>query len=500
VHPETLSKTTHPDKEGAPNAEGVAVRPRNEGVAATAVGPTPAAAESTRDAAPATVEPTQPASPDARGNAPAAAKEAHASAAASTAAEPTPAAPAPHEQVIRPASHQHHKAVGHAPASRPSTPPADANARVVASSVNTVAQRHAKLCMDPNGLVRKGRFGDMDLFDRMLEEQVGFADVNPLRGLYAEHCISTDSHAAFSPPNNPGLVCTPEGEFFFVVGKDGVDKAMWELKPAARCKRKMGSDPVVVRRGDVLVVKEDAATVEASFFDSDLDWDEDRLDLQQHAWCCKWKSSALAATGVVLQVDELSVLLEHEDGQTRWWPYGAVLMEQSKPLNWDCMVAGRNAKTVAELLERPEAKRARLRDAEIIALRLYSGPMYAVYNPILRPGEDAAGSASTKNLYPTTMQLIVSGICKLSRVAEAPAELCVYRGLSGMVLPKKFFDADQQGFAGGVEASFMSTTLDEQVTSRAHCFATEIHVYRSLDMQMHMLVCTCSCTCLSGHI
>jgi len=257
-----------------------------------------------------------------------------------------------------------------------------ASARVIASPVNAVAQRHAKLCMDPNGLVRKGRFGDMGLFDNMLEEQVGFADVNPLRGLYAEHCISTDSHTAFSPPNNPGLVCTPEGEFFFVVGKDGVNKAEWELKPGVQSTCGGGS-----------------------------------------------------------------------------------------------MVAGRNAKSVAELLESPKAKRARLRDAEIIALRLYSGPMYAVYNPILRPGEDAAGSASTKNLYPTTIQLIVSGICKLCRVAEAPDDLCVYRGLSGMALPAEFFETDQQGFAGGVEASFMSTTLDEQVTSRAPCFATEIHVY-----------------------
>jgi len=65
-----------------------------------------------------------------------------------------------------------------------------------------------------------------------------------------------------------------------------------------------------------------------------------------------------------------------------------------------------NAKTVAELLERPEAKRARLRDAEIIALRLYSGPMFAVYNPILRPGEDAAGSASIKNLYRKTLGVL----------------------------------------------------------------------------------------------
>jgi len=384
VRPVPLSGANSLDNERAHNAGVVVVGRMNEGVAATAVGPTPAAAGSTRDEAPDAVEPTQSASSDAISNAPAAAREGHASVVASTAVEPTPAAPARNKQEVHSASHQHHGAVGHAPASRPSTPLAAvaASARVIASSVNAVAQRHAKLCMDPNGLVRKGRFGDMGLFDNMLEEQVGFADVNPLRGLYAEHCISTDSHTAFSPPNNPGLACTPEGEFFFVVGKDGVNKAEWELRPGAQPTCGGGS-----------------------------------------------------------------------------------------------MVAGRNAKSVADLLESPRAKRARLRDAEIIALRLYSGPMYAVYNPILRPGEDAAGSASTKNLYPTTIQLIVSGICKLCRVAEAPDDLCVYRGLSGMALPAEFFETDQQGFAGGVEASFMSTTLDEQVTSRAHYFTTEIHVY-----------------------
>lgn len=100
-----------------------------------------------------------------------------------------------------------------------------------------------------------------------------------------------------------------------------------------------------------------------------------------------------------------------------------------------------------------------------MAIRMYSGPMYAVYNPILRStlALDPTGSTITDNQYPTTIQLIVSGICKLCRVAEVPAGLAVFRGLSGMALPKEFFELDEQGFAGGVEASFMSTTVDEQV-------------------------------------
>jgi len=149
----------------------------------------------------------------------------------------------------------------------------------VAATANEVAQRHAKLCMDVSGLIRKGKFGRIDLFDSMLEEQVGYMDATALRGMYAEHCMdAASSNAPFSPPNNPGLECTPEGEFYYVVGKDGIDIAKWEVKPGAR------------------------------------------------------------------------------------------------PAKYDgCMVEGRNDTPLSELLEADEAKRAKLRDTELIALRLYSG-------------------------------------------------------------------------------------------------------------------------------
>ena len=64
-------------------------------------------------------------------------------------------------------------------------------------------------------------------------EQVGWADSIALRGIFAEHVLSSDSQTTFSPPNNPELVCTPERELFFVVGKDGIDTATWEIKPDA---------------------------------------------------------------------------------------------------------------------------------------------------------------------------------------------------------------------------------------------------------------------------
>ena len=42
----------------------------------------------------------------------------------------------------------------------------------------------------------------------------------------------------------------------------------------------------------------------------------------------------------------------------------------------------------------------------------------------------------------------------------------VWRGLSGLALPPEFFEPDEQGFAGGVDASFMSTTLDDSVARK----------------------------------
>ena len=239
-----------------------------------------------------------------------------------------------------------------------------------AATANEVAQRHAKLCMDASGLIRKGVFGGIALFDGTLEDQVGHMDAAALRAIYGEHVLDDNARTPFSPPNNPTLQCTPEDELFFVVGKDGIDTDKWELKSDAR--------PT------------------------------------------------------------------HYPG---------------------CMVEGRNATPLSELMGAEEATRAGLRDVEGIALRRYSGPMYHVYNKILRDVE-AQDHAASANRYPTTIQLIVSGIRKLSAVAKMPEGGAVFRGLSGLALPPEFFANDAQGCAGGVEASFMSTTLSEEVARK----------------------------------
>ena len=97
---------------------------------------------------------------------------------------------------------------------------------------NAVAQRHAKLCMDPS--VIKGKFGGIEMFDRRLEEMIGHMDVIPIRGIYSEHCLSPDSLVEFSPLNFPRLLCTPCGELDHVVGKEGIDKVKWILTHNAK--------------------------------------------------------------------------------------------------------------------------------------------------------------------------------------------------------------------------------------------------------------------------
>jgi hypothetical protein len=94
--------------------------------------------------------------------------------------------------------------------------------------------------MDVSGLIRKGKFGGIDLFDSMLEEQVGYMDATDLRGMYAEHCMdAASSNTSFSPPNNPSLVCTPERGFYSVVG-DRCAHPAWPRPAAPRARAGAG--------------------------------------------------------------------------------------------------------------------------------------------------------------------------------------------------------------------------------------------------------------------
>ena len=222
----------------------------------------------------------------------------------------------------------------------------------------------SKFAMDIKVLVTFG----IELFDSTLQEQLGPADADILRAMYAEHCLEQDAKEPYYAANIDMTTC-PELEFEAVVGQDGIDRTQgqWQLKP---------------------------------------------------------------------------------DATPTLYP-GA-------------MVKGRNAKTIKKLMKAAEAKEAGLLDVEIIGLRLVSGPQHVKYNGVLRAlalGEEVTGSK-----YSTTIQVIVSAIRKLASVAKAPEDSVVYRGLRVQVaVDSEFYVLDFQGFAGGVEGSFMHASRDIKV-------------------------------------
>ncbi len=121
---------------------------------------------------------------------------------------------------------------------------------------------------------------------------------------------------------------------------------------------------------------------------------------------------------------------------------------------------------VTELLQRKVCRDANLREEEVIAIVLYTGPMFQIYNTILRqhPEEKFAIFRDGDNLFSTTMFVLVSAVQKLSRLTRIPWGTLLYRGLGGKLeLPDNFFQVDEQGCSGYSEWGFLSTTSDRDV-------------------------------------
>ena len=196
---------------------------------------------------------------------------------------------------------------------------------------------------------------------------MGPLDVQYIRAMYNEHCLNAEASKQFTAWNaGHEIKTTPEREWLFVVGRDGLDKSSWTFD---------------VERAEPVV----------------------------------------------------------EEGM---------------------MVEGRNAEKLAALLRSPEVERSKVTVAEVVALRLYTGPMYVKYNAVLR-GMAVATAGGT--IYSSTVHLICSGLHKLSRVSELPKDMKLYRGNGGMALPSSFLEPDASGCAGGTEPAIMSATPDRSV-------------------------------------
>jgi ankyrin repeat protein len=121
---------------------------------------------------------------------------------------------------------------------------------------------------------------------------------------------------------------------------------------------------------------------------------------------------------------------------------------------------------ISELLQLDSCKTANLCEEEVIAIVLYTGPMFQIYNTILRryPAEKFELFEKGNNQFSTTIFVLVSAVQKLSRCTRIPLGTQLYRGLGGKVdLPDIFFQIDDKGCSGYAEWGFLSTTSDRDV-------------------------------------
>jgi hypothetical protein len=153
---------------------------------------------------------------------------------------------------------------------------------------SAVSVLHSKYAQDPNFKGVRGKFGNDKMFVGGLEAIVGPMDVQYVRSMYNEHCMSSDADSGFTAWNAGHTIKTsPRDEWVFVVGKKELNLHCWTLIPA-----------------------------------------------------------------------------------------------ESVPLVLRALESGRNAKRLADLLDTLEARAANLSAAEVVALRLYTGPSIRTRPPL----------------------------------------------------------------------------------------------------------------------
>jgi len=124
---------------------------------------------------------------------------------------------------------------------------------------------------------------------------------------------------------------------------------------------------------------------------------------------------------------------------------------------------GRTLKAIDEYMRLDLTKEAGLTRPEVIALVLYTGPMYMVLNCILRKfPKDRYNALKAKDcLFSTTIFVLMSAVQKISQVMVLRAGQSLYRGIDGnMDLPDLFIKPDAHGCLGMMDSAFMSTTAE----------------------------------------
>jgi ankyrin repeat protein len=134
------------------------------------------------------------------------------------------------------------------------------------------------------------------------------------------------------------------------------------------------------------------------------------------------------------------------------------------------MEHGRVIHPIDELLQKDLAKAANLTREEMIAIVMYTGPCFVLYNAVLRqfPADIYNVFKDGNNLFSTTIFVLASAVNKMSRCMNIPPGTLLYRGLGGTLeFPDRFTRADPNcatpNALGFLEYGFMSTTADKSV-------------------------------------
>eukprot|EP00961_Rhodomonas_salina_P298698 3938308-Rhodomonas_salina.1 len=147
--------------------------------------------------------------------------------------------------------------------------------------------------------------------------------------------------------------------------------------------------------------------------------------------------------------------------------------------------------TLESFQKHEKTVKAGLKKYELLALRLYTGPLYAAYNRGLR----ALGAAVDKKLpevqeenfasgdetaqmeeaikrareevgefqFVTTLHALNGALIKLGAITSLPPGGKVFRGVAGIQAPDKFLHPNEYGCRVGTECGLMSMTIDKNV-------------------------------------
>ena len=267
------------------------------------------------------------------------------------------------------------------------------------------------------------QFEKLEVYTKGLDEYVGLPEEKVYEAMQREHCEGSESDQTFTT-SNYGIKTTSKQEWDIVVNAEA------------------GQEYADGRRG-----------VELSFL-LHVAGVEDSKDVDENA---VWLHVVETTLRHALGWPELDKALGA--GEVGDVPTGGVQgFTRMKVANVKAAVGKKKEEDLDRLVEEQlqRWKSVQMKKEEVIALRLYTGPMYQKYNGLLRQGGKDAHNVATG--FTTTLHAINSGLLKLQKVTVAPGNHKLYRGLSGRSLPKEFWEADVFGFKGGVEKGFLSTT------------------------------------------